>query len=457
MSELNYYLEQSIRLGVRAPEWPKGLKWFNVERPLSLSRLSGKITLLNFWAPSRISSFHALADLRALEEKYPHELAVIGVHAAKFNHERDSESIKKSLHRNEIIHPVVHDESMAFCQAYGIQSWPTFIVIGPESHVVLQTSGEGQYALLDRAIQEVIHIYGEGKKMDRRALPIKLERDDAAGEFLKFPEKVRVRGGELLISDTGHHRILIADLSGRVLEELKGPLYHPRGVEREGNLVYIADTGNHTLRIFDRQTKRFTVLAERLNSPWDIVKAGDTLFITMAGAHQVWAYELPAGPLYPFAGTGAEGMGEGPIGKALFAQPSGIAADGARTLFITDGETSAVRKINLFAREVYTLIGQGLFDFGDRDGDWDEALLQHPLGIDFYMGKVYVADSYNHKIKEIDLAKREIRTLFGGDSLLSEPAGLAVDAGRIFIADTHHHRIAVGELGTGRLFDLRLH
>ena len=62
-----------------------------------------------------------------------------------------------------------------------------------------------------------------------------------------------------------------------------------------------------------------------------------------------------------------------------------------------------------------TLCGQNLFCFGDADGVGCEARLQHPLGVAWSseLATLYVADSYNHKVKAVDLFERRCTTLFG--------------------------------------------
>ena len=60
-----------------------------------------------------------------------------------------------------------------------------------------------------------------------------------------------------------------------------------------------------------------------------------------------------------------------------------------------------------------TLVGGDLFEFGDVDGSGDEVRLQHPLGVAFAYGdKLLIADTYNHKIKQLD-PKRKGHYLFG--------------------------------------------
>jgi len=116
---------------------------------------------------------------------------------------------------------------------------------------------------------------------------------------------------------------------------------------------------------------------------------------------------------------------------------------------------SAVRRLDLAAERVETLVGKGLFDFGDRDGTFADARLQHPLGVAHWGGKVLVADTYNHKLKELDLARGTVRTLAGdgrpgsereGRLALFEPGGLHTADDVLYIADTNNHRVVRVEL-----------
>jgi len=84
-------------------------------------------------------------------------------------------------------------------------------------------------------------------------------------------------------------------------------------------------------------------------------------------------------------------------------------------LYVADSETSAVRTVELSGSQgrVATLVGQGLFEFGDRDGDAETARLQHPLGVCAAFGAVWVADSYNNKVRRIDITSGNVSTFAG--------------------------------------------
>ena len=141
-----------------------------------------------------------------------------------------------------------------------------------------------------------------------------------------------------------------------------------------------------------------------------------------------------------------------------------------QALYWVDSEGSAVRRMPFAGDNVVTTIAgphdvqSALFDFGDVDGTGTKARLQHPLGIVYHNGVLYVADTYNHKIKQVDPSTGETTTWLGtgesGSGLdplqLSEPAGLSVAGDRLFIADTNNHRILAVDLATKAVEELTI-
>ena len=118
----------------------------------------------------------------------------------------------------------------------------------------------------------------------------------------------------------------------------------------------------------------------------------------------------------------------------------------------------SIRVIDLEDSHVKTLVGRGLFEFGDEVGPPERVMLQHPLDVAVGDGVIYVADSYNNKVKGIAFGSMETRTVFGdgGPKTLREPGGLAVADNRLYIADTNNHRILRGDPKTGALEEIRL-
>lgn len=206
--------------------------------------------------------------------------------------------------------------------------------------------------------------------------------------------------------------------------------------------------------------------ATRLNSPWDVVFLDGKLYIAMAGSHQLWWYDTDSGSVGVFAGSGQENIIDGNRTAAALAQPSGITTDG-HDLYFADSETSSVRKLSMNNGTVSTFVGTGLFDFGNRDGALKNALLKHPLGVAWDDGGLWVADTYNNRIKRMDLSVKTIETKAGGseDGLVDgagtmaqfdEPGGLSVAGTIVFIADTNNHAIRVFDTVTGTVRTVEL-
>jgi sugar lactone lactonase YvrE len=253
----------------------------------------------------------------------------------------------------------------------------------------------------------------------------------------------------------------------------------PQGLALRGETLYVADRKNHRIRALDLNKTVKTIagsgdkgedrrhggeaLRVGLNSPWDLCLQGDTLYIAMAGHHQIWTLNLEKGLLAPYAGSGRENISDGPLAEACFAQPSGLASSGT-TLFVADSEVSAIRAVPLDGKgEVKTVVGEGLFEFGDVDGEGNRVRLQHALGVAYRQGKLYVADTYNSKIKVVDPLKRSCTSLLGGkaegwltNSVLSEPGGLSIAGDKMYVADTNNHRIRIVDLNTKAISTLTL-
>ena len=482
----------------KAKDFPDGFTWLNTDRPLSLEKdLKGHIVVLDFWTYCCINCMHTLPDLEWVEKKYHgRPVVVIGVHSAKFNNEQEAENIREAIGRYEISHPVIVDKGMAIWQSYDVSGWPTLVVVDPKGNVIYQQSGEGQRENLDDVIGVLLERHKEQGTLAQD--PLKISKPAAAppARVLSYPGKLSFSpdGRMLAVSDSNHNRILVVDAeeSGKVVHKIGGRakdlrdgnfaearFFRPQGVLWIGEKIYVADTENHALREIDLQSKMVRTLAgngrqgyllqspqdgkaTQLSSPWDLAHDGDGfIFIAMAGLHQVWAYNIQSGKIGPFAGSGYENIVDGQLGEAQFAQPSGLSIF-ANYFFVADSEVSAVRRIDLKRKVVETAVGKGLFVFGYKDGRIDEARLQHPLGVTCEGNKIYVADTYNHAIRLIDLAEQRVSTLVGRPEMktavcniddpacdtlrLYEPSDVKIRNNALYIADTNNHLIRIFDL-----------
>ena len=468
---------------VRAPELPSYFPWLNCASPLSLQQLKGRVVLLDFWTYCCINCLHVLPDLKYLEQKYADRLTVIGVHSAKFINESDAESVRQAVLRYDIEHPVVVDRDLHLWQQYAVRAWPTIVVIDPAGYVVGAVAGEGNRDKLDQLVAQLLE---ENQTAGSVTIDLLLEKQRQPITPLAFPGKVLAdeASDRLFIADTGHHRIVVTTLQGEVVQVIgtgqagfvdgAAPQFSaPQGlaIDADNHRLYVADTDNHALRCVDLNSGTVETIAgtgqqsrtvrpygglaltTALNSPWDLELIQNHLFIAMAGSHQIWDFNLGTGIVQTYAGIGAEACIDAVTTKAAFAQPSGITTDG-RELFVADSETSSIRGVGLGAvPQVRTVCGRGdLFDFGDRDGMGEEVCLQHCLGVAFARNAVWIADTYNHKVKCVDPARGECRTIAGTGQAgsqsgaaaiaqFAEPSGLSATRSHLYIADTNNHAV----------------
>jgi thiol-disulfide isomerase/thioredoxin len=521
---------------VRASELA-GRGWLNTGgRMLDLEKLRGKIVLLDFWTFCCINCLHVLDELRPLEQRYADVLVTVGVHSPKFEHEADPVALAAAVERYEISHPVLDDPELLTWQAYAARAWPTLVVIDPEGYIVAHLSGEGHAAGLESLIPELVAQH-EAKGTLHRGNGPYVAPEPTSGN-LRFPGKVLpLPGGNFLVSDTGHHRLveLAPDLltvvrtigtgtkgyadgaaETALFNEPQGLTLLPGEVaEAAGYDVVVADSVNHRLRgvsladgsvrtlagngvqrLLDAGPARVDddgaalsgdlgpdPLAVALSSPWDVVWSArlGRVAVAMAGVHQIFGFDPRDGRLTIVAGNGLEGLLDGPAQQAWFAQPSGLAEDGDGNIWVADSETSALRVLRIGAGSqqlprangtpvqlprangtnealseqqlrdsfepatvtVETAVGQGLFDFGFRDGAAGQAMLQHPLGVTVLPdGSIAVADTYNGAVRRYDPVARTLSTLARG---LAEPSDVLLDtsgpAPLLIVVESNRHQL----------------
>ena len=419
-------------------------------------------------------------------------MVVIGVHTAKFDNEKDPKSIEKAMQRYELNHPVLNDADRKIWTAYNVQAWPSVGIIDPEGYFVKAFPGQEHiFRDADQVISQLIRTHRANGTLKKKPIYFtKAQAEKAAKSPLWFPGKVLADGPgkRLFISDSTHHRIVITDLDGKKIDIVgtgkpgtangafeKSSFNDPQGMALKGDTLYVADRKNHMIRALDLKKRTVRTIAgigrqgtdfrhggpatqTGLNSPWDLLLHRGELYIAMAGSHQLWVLDFAKGSVFPFAGTGYENLTDGPRFSSCFAQPSGLTSDGHK-LFVADSEVSAVRSVPLEGSgTVSTLVGIGLFDFGDVDGVGPAVRLQHALGIVYVEGKLYLADTYNSKIKVLDPMARTCTTFAGGgrSKLFSEPGGISYASGKLYVADTNAHRIQVIDLKTKEVSTLKL-
>ena len=181
--------------------------------------------------------------------------------------------------------------------------------------------------------------------------------------------------------------------------------YGPRGLVRDsfGNM-YVADVGNNLIRV---------------------------------------AYSTNTSI---YAGSGDKGLKDDYIYYSNFNLPEGLAIDSDLNIYVADSVNNVIRKIDYINSVVSTIAGSAITLAGYRDDNGVSALFNNPtaLVVDS-KGNVYVSDTYNHKIRKIDV-NGDVTTIASGSGSgtvpFSYPKGIAVDAaGNIYVVDSGNKRI----------------
>ncbi|MGW6868123.1 NHL domain-containing thioredoxin family protein [Streptomyces sp. NPDC054904] len=464
------------RARVRAPELIGKGGWLNTGgKDLTLADFRGRVLILDFWTFCCINCLHVLDELRELEEKHRDTVVIVGVHSPKFVHEADHAAVVDAVERYEVHHPVLDDPELATWKQYAVRAWPTLVVIDPEGYVVAQHAGEGHAHAIERLVEE-LEAEHEAKGTLRRGDGPYVAPEPVATD-LRFPGKaLLLPSGNFLVSDSTRHQLVELSPDGETVVRRVGSgsrgftaesFSEPQGLTLlpDGRVV-VADTVNHALRTFDPVTGAVETVAGTgrqwwqgsptsgpalevdLSSPWDVAWWQGKVWIAMAGVHQLWTWDPETAAVAVAAGTTNEGLVDGPAAEAWFAQPSGLAAAGDR-LWIADSETSALRYVqapsdgsadgSADGYAIVTAVGSGLFDFGHRDGDAAQALLQHPLGVTALPdGSVAVCDTYNHALRRYDPATGQVSTLATD---LREPSDAVLVDDDIVVVESARHRL----------------
>lgn len=518
---LKYVEKIDKRPPVECPDFDKGSDWIN-SRPLSLrNELKGKVVLLDFFSYCCINCQHVLPKLRELETKYGEDgsggVVVVGVHSAKFTAERQTKNVAAAVERYDVKHPVINDDKMELWNAVGVSSWPTLALLGPKGNLLAVWSGERQEQDIDIVIAAALEYYSD--TIDHRPLPVAPKRSSSlrrpSDSVLRYPGKIALSedGKTLFVADSGNNRIVQLDADTRKVirtfgsgeprlidstDSAKAAFHFPQGIVEYDGMLYVADTESHAVRVVDVATGKVETIggngaqgfdygggsvgkSQPLSSPWDVEVSNGVLYVAMAGTHQIWSLALPtrdqrglySNPWAVFSGSGRELEKNSLSGRlAGWAQPSHLSAGADGMLFVADSESSSVRAVDTSEGSHPTrtiaggdgLFAENLFAFGDKEGRGARARFQHPLAVCFDDRKnlLYVADSYNHRIKVINESGEAkvfcgngspgLRDGLANEAMFWEPAGLALslDGERLYVADTNNFAIRVIDTNTRR-------
>ena len=254
---------------------------------------------------------------------------------------------------------------------------------------------------------------------------------DGAGSAAQFNHPYGVaadKAGNVYVADTNNNTIrkvtsagVVTTLAGTagVVGSADGTggeaqFYHPYGVAVDGSgNVYVADTNNYTVRKITPAGVVTTLAGLAGNYGYTNGTGSDARFGNLFGiaadtTGNVYVADFnghtvrkitPAGVVTTQAGVpGLPGTTDGMSSAAHFYYPRGIAIDSTKNLYVTDQFNHIIRKIT--PAGVVTTLGGVALSFGIADGTGRSARFLYPAGIAVASsGTLYVADSYNHEIR----------------------------------------------------------
>ncbi len=462
---------------IHAPDFPHGLHWLNAA-PIALRALEGSAVALAFVDPASSWCMQRLADLAPLQRRYSGRLHVLVLAVPRFDVHRDPSAVLKRLRRHGVSFPIVHDLDWHVWQRFGIESWPTIVLIDPQGRMVDRIVGTPGVGALEAGISALCDPLPEPLEDVRRT-----ETQPEPRTALRFPTGLVATADRLYVADSGHHQVLECNHAGRVLrrfgngtaDALDGgseiaSFCRPNGLSLLRESLFVADTGNHLVRRIELRSGNVqTVLGNRraampsegpirslqdvsLPSPTALVAGNSGIHMTLAGDNRVWTWNQAEGlgVLECRAGSGQMGQRDGAGILASFAQPSGL-AQVQQALYVTDTLASSIRGVQLRGDLTQTLVGSGLWEFGDADGQRQQAQLQAPeaLALDPDSPLLWIADTGNGCIRSLRLGggvvtRLDLRRLAG-------PAGIAAFGGKLWISETDAHAVLCLDLASNTL------
>ena len=139
-----------------APELKNDV-WLNVDAPLHLADLRGKVVIVEMWTFDCINCQHVMPSLKDWYSKYKDQgFVIIGNHFPELPNQRDLNNLKAAIARDGIQYPIAQDNTGATWWAYGSEYWPTLYLIDKQGHIRYIHIGEGEYKETEQNIQALL-------------------------------------------------------------------------------------------------------------------------------------------------------------------------------------------------------------------------------------------------------------------------------------------------------------
>jgi sugar lactone lactonase YvrE len=311
---------------------------------------------------------------------------------------------------------------------------PTGVVADPAGNLYISDSQNNRIRRVDGQTELISTIAGTGSPgYEGTDVP-------AAQTAVNIPSGLALDGaGDLYFADTGNHIIRRIDAVTGLITTVAGTpgtqgysgdggaatqaqLTSPEGVafDEYGDL-FIADTGNNVIREVNAVTGIISTVAgtgvagfngdgqaataAQLSTPWSVTVGQDgSLYIADLMNNRVRKVNA-SGIISTIAGTGDRGfMGDGASATlSVLNEPTAIAIDPAGDIYIADSDNNRVREINASTGIIETICGTATEGFAGDDGPANLASLYGPYALFFdESGNLFIADMFNNRVRRIN-------------------------------------------------------
>ena len=463
-----------------APELDESLDWLGAA-PLRLVGLRGHPVVLLFWNAGSAHCHNALQAMAGLQQRHRGKVLVLAIHVPKFDAERDPAVARDLLAAQGVRLLAAHDRDWVAWQHYEIGAWPTAVLIDPAGAIHQRFVGDRAIDAVGASLEALLDThYGQSASVPEPA------RNAVEPPGLQIAG-LAASASRLYVADSARHRLLECSHDGRILRRIgsgqrdfvdgladAAGFHDPRGLVLLQDRLYVADAGNHAVRRVDVRTGEVDTLVGHgrpgdpvagrltlpgdspLDRPWALAAQDSTLYLGNAAGQQWWAFELGRRELRHLSGSGLLGHADGDAAQAEYAQPAAMVVQGGSG-WVLDAGSSSLRQIALADGSVRTLLGKGLFEFGQKDGGSRQALLHNPTGLaPTTDGQgLWIADTGNGVLRRYAFRQNSLSTPTIAPGL-RRPGALAAWQQWLWIADAGSRALWRLDTGNGELQRLPL-
>lgn len=354
------------------------LECLNTSQPIDSADLLGKVVVLLSWRDTEVISLSYLNKLKEWAAHYSQNMVVVGLYSPKFPSEKNKSEAEAMINYFDIDFPVYFDVDGVYRKIYGLKREPGVVVFDQLGR--RRSIGYGNIDL--KSVHDLalsLMNQGQEARLNRTTNSIMLERPLEEAQFLRYPTNLLYLESEkqFLVSDTAHHRVLLANLDGKVTKvigtgvasdedgDLRSCSFrYPRALCILDGIIYVADSGNHKVKAIDLASgvvrslvgtgvlNFHQVVSHRGNrlslaSPMGLAaysdENGPCLLISNTASRQILRYDVNKDEVISYIANGRDKFVDDIYRMASMMQPTAINTELPGFIFTLDSDFSSIR------------------------------------------------------------------------------------------------------------------